>query len=107
MNTTQNLLFACLLAGATTASQAQIADTGAGRKRAAVCLSCHGQEGIAGAPGIPHLAGQDRAYLEKALLAYRSGQTRQDPTMTAMAKPLSDADIRNIAAFFSGLKRKP
>ena len=50
-------------------------------------------------PGTPHLAGQDRAYLVKALQAYRNGQ-RQDPTMVAMAKPLSDADMVNIATFF-------
>lgn len=75
-------------------------DAGAGKKRAAVCFACHGTGGIAKMPGTPHLAGQDRAYLEKALRAYREG-TRQDPTMTAMAKPLSDADIANLVAFFS------
>jgi len=76
-------------------------DFGAGKKRAAVCFACHGPEGIAKVPGTPHLAGQERAYLEKALRAYREGQSRQDPTMTAMAKPLSDADIANIAAYYS------
>ncbi|MDG4561935.1 MAG: cytochrome c [Candidatus Competibacter sp.] len=79
-------------------------DSGAGKKRAAVCFACHGTGGIAKMPGTPHLAGQDRAYLEKALRAYREG-TRQDPTMTAMAKPLSDADIANLALFFSLLPR--
>lgn len=80
-------------------------DSGAGQKRGAVCFACHGANGIAKVPGTPHLAGQDRAYLEKALQAYRAGQVRQDPTMTAMAKPLSDADIANLAAFFSLLPR--
>ena len=42
-------------------------------------------------------------YLIKALTAYRVGVTRTDETMTAMAKPLSDADIINIAAYFSAL----
>lgn len=76
-------------------------DIGAGKKRAAVCFACHGANGISKIPGTPHLAGQDRAYLERALRAYREGQTRQDPTMNAMAKPLSDRDIVNIAAYFS------
>jgi cytochrome c5/cytochrome c553 len=76
-------------------------DVGAGKKRAAVCFACHGADGTSVTPGVPHLSGQDRLYLEKALHAYREGQTRQDPTMTAMAKPLSDSDISNIAAFFS------
>lgn len=79
-------------------------DSGAGKKRAAVCFACHGTGGISKMPGTPHLAGQDRAYLEKALRAYREG-TRQDPTMTAMAKPLSDTDIANLALFFSLLPR--
>lgn len=76
-------------------------DIGAGKKRAAACFACHTAEGIAKIPGVPHLAGQERNYLEKALHAYREGKLRQDPTMTAMAKPLSDADIANIAAYYS------
>jgi len=80
---------------------AHAADAAEGKKRAAVCFACHGESGIARSPGIPNLAGQNRDYLEKALHAYREGQQRQDPTMTAMAKPLSDKDISNIAMYFS------
>lgn len=76
-------------------------DIGAGKKRAAVCFACHDVDGISKIPGTPHLAGQDPGYLETALRAYRDGQTRQNPTMNAMAKPLSDRDIVNIAAYFS------
>ena len=76
-------------------------DIGAGKKRAAACFACHNADGISKIPGTPHLAGQDRGYLESALRAYRDGQTRQNPTMNAMAKPLSDRDISNIAAYFS------
>lgn len=76
-------------------------DVGAGKKRAAACFSCHNVDGIAKIPGVPHLAGQERSYLESALRAYRSAQTRQNATMNAMAKPLSDNDIANIAAYFS------
>lgn len=77
------------------------ADIGAGKKRAAACFACHSADGISKIPGTPHLAGQERSYLEQALRAYRDGQTRQNPTMNAMAKPLSDRDIANIAAYFS------
>lgn len=76
-------------------------DVGAGKKRAAVCFACHNSDGISKIPGTPHLAGQDREYLENALRAYRDGQTRQNATMNAMAKPLSDRDIVNIAAYYS------
>lgn len=76
-------------------------DVGAGKKRAAACFACHNPDGIAKIPGTPHLAGQERGYLENALRAYRDGQTRQNPIMNAMAKPLSDRDIVNIAAYYS------
>lgn len=81
--------------------EAHSIDITQGKKRAAVCFACHGENGISKITGTPHLAGQNREYLEKALHAYREGQLRQDPTMTAMAKPLSDSDIANIAAYFS------
>ena len=95
-----------LLALLTTTAQAQTAggpaaDVGAGQRRAAVCFACHNPDGISKIAGTPHLAGQDRAYLEQALRAYRDGRTRQNPTMNAMAEPLSDQDIVNIAAYFS------
>jgi len=76
-------------------------DIGAGKKRAAVCFACHNADGISKIPGTPHLAGQERGYIENALRAYRDGQARQNPTMNAMARALSDRDIVNIAAYFS------
>jgi cytochrome c553 len=85
---------------------AQTVDIAAGRKRAEVCMACHGENGVAITPGTPHLAGQDKEYLVKALMAYRIGEIRQDPTMTEMAKPLSDADIHNLAAFWHSLKAR-
>jgi cytochrome c553 len=96
------LLLSVISVGST---KAEMADTGAGEKRAQVCFACHGENGTSKTPGIPHLAGQDRAYIEKALNAYRGGEMRQDPTMTSMAKSLSDTDIANIAAYFSSLPR--
>jgi cytochrome c5 len=90
-----------------TAAHAQSAglapDVGAGKRRAAVCFACHNVDGVAKIPGVPNLAGQHRAYLENALLAYRDGKTRQNAAMNAMAAPLSDRDITNIAAYFSTL----
>ena len=79
----------------------QLADASAGRKRAAVCFSCHGEFGVAKNPAYPNLAGQQRDYLEKQLRDFRDGR-RVDPAMSAMAKPLSDDDIRNIATYYWG-----
>jgi cytochrome c553 len=82
---------------------AQAPDIAAGRKRAEVCMACHGENGRSLVPGIPHLAGQDRDYLVLALTAYRGSTTRNDPTMVEMSKPLTDKDIENLAAFWNSL----
>lgn len=97
---------AALSALALASAQGQTLDISAGRKRAEVCMACHGENGTAVVPSVPNLAGQNQQYLEKALIAYRGGQMRQDPTMTEMAKPLSDADIANLAAFWHRLPVK-
>ncbi len=67
------------------------------------CVACHGADGIGKAPQYPNLAGQKAAYIEKQLRAFRSGE-RKDPNMSAMAKPLSDQDITDLAAYFENLE---
>ncbi len=81
---------------------AMAADAAAGKARAAQCAACHGANGIAVAPDAPNLAGQVESYLAKALHDYKSG-ARKHEQMTLMAKPLSDKDIDNLAAYFSSL----
>lgn len=80
-------------------------DAAAGRKKAAVCAACHGAEGVSGNPEWPSLAGQHGSYLAAALLDYKSG-ARPDPMMGAQAKGLSEADIGDLAAFYSGASCK-
>jgi len=75
----------------------------AGKAKAAVCGGCHGAKGVSANPLWPNLAGQKDAYMVKQLKAFRAGK-RTDPTMGPMAKPLSDADIANVAAYYSSLK---
>jgi cytochrome c553 len=74
----------------------------AGKTKATLCAGCHGLNGISAIPNYPNLKGQKEQYLVKSLRAYRDGQ-RNDPLMSPMAKPLSDTDIDNLAAYFSGL----
>ncbi|MBI2584962.1 MAG: c-type cytochrome [Rhodospirillales bacterium] len=74
------------------------------------CVSCHGDEGKSTIATVPHLAGQQRRYLENQLRAFRdySGKdgaerrTRIDPIMGHQSMILGDADIAAIAAYFSG-----
>jgi len=78
-------------------------DAAAGKAKAASCAGCHGAKGISAVPMYPNLAGQKEAYLVKQLKAFKD-KSRKDPTMNAMAAPLSDTDMANIAAYFSKLK---
>lgn len=78
-------------------------DIAAGKAKAATCGACHGASGISSVDMWPSLAGQKEGYLKKQLHDFKSGK-RQDPMMSGMAKPLSDADIDNLAAYFSSLK---
>lgn len=63
---------------------------------------CHGKEGIASDPEVPNLAGQSAFYVEKSLKDYKSG-IRQDRRMTLMAANLSDADIKDLAAWYASI----
>lgn len=77
----------------------------AGRVKADTCLGCHGQpnyKNVYPTYSVPKLGGQHAQYLISALSAYRSGE-RSHTTMRAQASSLSDQDITDIAAYFSGL----
>jgi len=54
----------------------------------------------------PNLAGQGHTYLVKQLKEFHNG-TRKDPLMEPMAKPLSEQDMENLAAYYAGLKPAP
>ena len=82
---------------------AAAADTAAGRAKAQACAVCHGALGISVAPDAPNLAGQPAIYLAAQLRAYRGG-SRQHEVMSLMAKPLSDANIADLAAWFSAIR---
>ena len=75
----------------------------AGKAKAASCAGCHGANGVSMVPTFPNLAGQKAAYTAKQLKAFKDG-SRKDGTMNAMSKPLSDADIENISAYYASLK---
>jgi cytochrome c553 len=80
----------------------QAQDAAAGKNKAAVCAACHGADGFSVLPDYPNLAGQKEKYLENAIKAYRDG-TRKQAVMSPMASGLSDADILDLAAYFSSL----
>jgi cytochrome c553 len=73
---------------------------GTAPKASQTCVACHGIDGIGILPEYPNLAGQHADYIEVALKAYRSGQ-RKNAVMGGMAAALTDADIRELAKYYS------
>jgi cytochrome c553 len=80
-------------------------DKAAGTAAAAACAGCHGADGVSGNPAIPSLAGQDAAYLETALRAYKQG-TRSDETMRGLVAPLDDDAVTNLSAYYAAQEPK-
>jgi cytochrome c553 len=75
-----------------------------GKDLANTCLGCHGVPGYKNAYpnySVPKLEGQHPEYIVLALQAYRSGE-RSHLTMHSQASSLSDQDMADIAAYFSG-----
>ena len=69
------------------------------------CANCHGPQGIGDAASNPYLAGQGQQYLTNALAQWKSGTRHNDPSgqMPAIAKALTDAEVRTIVTYYAGL----
>jgi len=78
-------------------------DPKTGKTKAQACAVCHGPMGMAINPGAPHLAGQPAIYLVEQLHDFKSGK-RQNPVMSVIAKPLTEADILDLAAWYSTIE---
>ena len=81
----------------------QAGDAAAGKALSGNCAGCHGMNGKSNNPMYPNLAGQKEAYLVKSIKDYKTG-ARKDPMMGSMVSALTDADIDNLAAFYSSVK---
>ncbi|MEZ8658329.1 c-type cytochrome [Vibrio cyclitrophicus] len=76
-----------------------------GKKKAKVCMTCHGADGISTQDPYPNLRGQKVGYLISSLKDY---QTRERTSglailMQQQVDTLSDQDIRDISYFYSQL----
>ena len=75
-------------------------DPAAGKKAAASCGACHGDQGVSGNPATPSLAGQDAQYLAAATQAYKEG-SRKNESMKGPVADLDERVIKDIAAFYA------
>jgi cytochrome c553 len=76
---------------------------GDGKRMEPPCSSCHGYFGQGEKVDTPRLTGQNADYLEKTLLAYKSGTRANDiySRMRLVAAKLSDLEIKQLAEYYS------
>lgn len=103
------LLVAALLGSGSALAQSDPFTGGsveAGAAKAATCVACHGPGGNSANPEWPKLAGQHANYTYFQLKVLKSGE-RKAPVMNAQAAPLSDQDMKDLAAYFATQKPAP
>ncbi len=86
---------------ADTATQERSVDLAAAEEKAStVCAACHGPQGNSVVPMWPKLAGQHPDYMFKQLMEFKGGG-RVNEQMSPMAAPLTEEEMRGLAAYFA------
>ncbi|WP_018152572.1 c-type cytochrome [Leeia oryzae] len=109
-------LIATVIAPLTWATEPVKGDPSKGQQIATtVCAACHAADGNSAVPTNPKLAGQHAEYLLKQLQQFKAPMDPKKPEdwraganpMRGIVTALSDADMANLAAYFSIQKPKP
>jgi len=102
--TVSSLFVACATTAAAYAQDIK-GDAAAGSQKNALCVGCHGIKGyhisFPEVHKVPKIYGQGDGYIRAALHAYKAGE-RKHPSMRTLASSLSEQDIADLAAFYSG-----
>jgi cytochrome c553 len=96
----QALVALCAAGASLTLASVSQAGLEEGRNKAQACVACHGADGNAVSPDIPSLAAQPKQFLVQSLYMYREG-VRKNAIMSPLAMSLSNADLNDLATFFS------
>ena len=97
------LILAAAALGISPLAHAAKGNAEAGKAKSTTCAGCHGPVGISTVSSFPTLAGQHRDYLYHSLKDYKTGK-RKNPIMAGQVANLSDADMADLAAYFSAQK---
>jgi cytochrome c553 len=101
------MLVATAIVPATAAEPAAKPDLAKGQTISTnVCGACHTADGSRGSPANPIIQGQHPEYLVKQLTEFKAGK-RANAIMQGMAATLSEADMKNVAAFYASKQAKP
>ena len=103
---------AALFASAALAQYVVKGDAAKGQEIAGkVCAACHGPDGNSPLAVNPSIAGQHPEYIVKQLGNFKSKDgkpaERNNAVMAGMAAPLSDDDMKNVAAHYSDQTPRP
>src|ERR1700688_4094198 len=103
------LILSLILSSLAKADEPTPAQITPGEDLSKTCLPCHGPKGNSIIPQTPKLAGQNRVYLMKEMLAFQMGKKagRDNPVMTAQVAHLNKAQIAAIVAYYSAQKETP
>jgi len=84
---------------------------GAELHKQALCMTCHGENGVAPSRNAPSLAGNTIDYTFKTLLDYQSGLRNEghgkSAVMIAAAQSLTQQDMADLAYFYANQKLMP
>ena len=117
MNQLLPTMFRSLVAAATFSvaavgvhAQGVTGNADAGKKKAEMCIGCHGilgyQNSFPEIHKVPMISGQSDKYIVAALTGYKSGE-RKHPSMRGIAGSLSEQDMADLAAFYSAQGGQP
>jgi cytochrome c553 len=68
------------------------------------CMSCHGPSGHGIPPRFPKVSGQNAAYTQNQLLAFKAGtRTNDSEIMTRIAFRMSEQEIKAVTEYMAGL----
>jgi cytochrome c553 len=71
----------------------------------AVCVACHGLDGMSAVPANPNIAGMPEQYIAKQLEYFKSG-TRKNPIMQGMSASLTPADMKALGVYYFAQRAK-
>jgi cytochrome c553 len=99
------LLWSALLLVAAAGNARGAGNVPAGREKARMCEACHGLDGRSRMPEAPNLAGQVEGYLAAQLMAFKSGQRRNEQ-MAVIVQALTPQQIDDLAAYYAAIEVK-
>jgi cytochrome c553 len=86
-------------------AQAPAGNAEAAKNKISMCVGCHGipqyKTAYPHVYHVPKISGQQAGYIVGALQAYKSG-ARSHPSMRGIAEGLTDQDMADLAAYYSG-----